>query len=191
MRSSKICLVLVVIVVALFVWKLLPSSLLGNPTLLMVVQGGSATGKGILQIPITRTDKAEYSLRASIDWNKNGIIEEHERLTGDVSFVPKRGDSQNVALTLPSDAKKASSYLVELNVSDIGDRPLIQTYTLQLETYDIGDLVDMSTVTNPESAMKGDTVVRNAKPPEAPKAEGVPTNFSNLCSQQHYPYGRG
>lgn len=147
----------------------------------MVTQGSQPTGKAIVKVPIARTEEVEYDLRASIDWNKNGTMEESEQIVTDLPFTPKRGDFQTLAVALPEDATETSSYTVLLAVfkgSDTSSTESLET-EITLGTYDIGDVLDMSTVTNPESAMKGQTVVRNAKPPAPPKPEGVPTNFGN------------
>lgn len=107
----------VVLIAALAIWFFLPRPILGkNPELFLVTQGSEAAGTGTLRVQITKTVDSEYDLRASIDWNKNGQMEDSELVADDIPFTPKKGDPQDITVTYPEGTKDGSSYTVLLSV---------------------------------------------------------------------------
>ena len=90
--------VAVAVVVTAAWFLLVPPSILGTPEISWVTENGVATGKGVLRVPIGRTDDREYELRAWVDRNADGAFDDGELVANDIPFVPKDGDFQNVAI---------------------------------------------------------------------------------------------
>ncbi len=179
MSRSTIRVLIAIAVVAVLAWFfLVPPAIIGQPEILRVTQAGEATGKNVLRIPITRTIDAEYTIRAWLDTNVNGTIDDNELVARDIPFTPKRGDVQNLPLTIHP---KLGSVSIRIAVFKAGETTPTEVYDgfPDLSDYDIGDdILDMSTVTKPDSAMKGGTVERPGTG-TAPKHEGIPNTFAN------------
>ncbi len=143
---------------------------MNHAELLQVVAGATPTTRGFLIVNFGKEITEPVTLSASIDWNRDGEFQKEEVVVTNAPADPRKNWNGNFPIQFQR-ADDLSNLTVHLTVGNESfDLPLTLT------TYDVGELVDFSTVTKPDESMKGDTVVR---PPAAPKAEGVPQNFHN------------
>ncbi len=151
-----------------------------------IVNGSSASNKGFFVVHFGATESKKMYLSAMVDWNGNGY-EPSEWVAVDVQIEPKENTNLNVPVEFgKSDLKDLHARIVVAETrgrkedGTVTDAPLPATVTdlvLTTDDYDVGSLIDLSTVTKPTESMKGDTVERPAAP--APQPQGMPDNFKN------------
>ena len=183
MSRSTVRVLIAIAVVAVLAWLfLVPPAIIGQPEIVWTTANGIALEKGVLRMPIERTDDEEYELRAWVDWNADGTFDDDEKVASDIPFTPKKGDTQTVPVRRwPKDSPEGQQFTVRIAVFTPGETEsseVLETLADRGRPYDIGDVLDMSTVTKPDSAMKGDTVERPGTG-TAPKHEGIPNTFAN------------
>ncbi|HEX9609098.1 MAG TPA: hypothetical protein VGA06_02730 [Candidatus Paceibacterota bacterium] len=110
--------------------------------------GGEPTGKVLIQVPFLRTLEARAELSISIDVNKDQTFSEDEIL---VSGFPARAYK---------DWRSGYYAVSEIAIEDgMRARVLVDgvehTAVVQAKLFDVGELLDLETVTDPENATKG------------------------------------
>ncbi len=138
---------------------------------------GQPTGRAMLSIAIRRESDDSLLLNAAVDANTNGSYEADEWVVKNMPAYTRPDWSDNFAFALKNPSTTSLPVMVLLGQTPITsfaatDEMEQVTVSAPIEHQVIGDLLDLSSVTNPTESMKaGQTVVRQPKP------EGVPNTF--------------
>lgn len=109
---------------------------------------GEETGSVLIQVPFIQSTDARRRINIYIDLNEDGAFTENELLVNNFPVSPKKD-------------WRSGYYASSESVIDDGMRALVEIsgkeYEVSVATkaVDVGDLLDLSSVTNPELATKG------------------------------------
>lgn len=110
--------------------------------------GGETTGKALIQVPFIRSLETDSLITIAIDTDKDGSFSDSEYLVNNFPVYAKkdwRSGYYVVPKNLITDGMKAR-VTVDGNDYDVG---------LETKVFDVGELLDLATVTDPENATKG------------------------------------
>lgn len=138
---------------------------------------GKATGKGRLVFPSGNTTESPVMMNIVIDWKNQGILAHHDWVVKNAVQIPTKNWEMSFGVTFP-DPKKIPEHvglIYEFTTAPFAtDRDWTQarndprvhdamlesnTLDVPVETKDVGDLMDLTSSTEPAEAMKGPVIV--------------------------------
>lgn len=109
---------------------------------------GEPTGKVLLQVPFGRSLEASGNISIAVDTDSNGSFAENEYLVSDFPVRPQADWRNGYYAVLDTPLTDGMNALVVINGEN-------HTASVQTKTFEVGELLDLATVTDPENATKG------------------------------------
>lgn len=160
--------------------------LVQSAALTQITMGQQKSTHGFFTVNFGLKQAKPVYLSAAVDWNKDGSYEDSEWMVTNAPARARADWNNNFPVIFPKeDLTGLKTHIVITDtVTDPAHPVNAQQFDMPLSVtpYDIGTLIDLSTVTNPTESMKGDTVERpGTGTPTASNTQdqGVPDSFQN------------
>ncbi|MEK9148027.1 MAG: hypothetical protein AAB650_01180 [Patescibacteria group bacterium] len=143
----------VVIAALLFIWKAASDpeggKLVGKTLLVSAfTSNGEATGKVLLQVPFVRALEASALINIAVDTNNDGSFSEDEYFVTDFPVRPRANWRNGFYVRSEVPMTNGMNARVAIN----GDE---YEASVETKTVEVGELLDIASVTDPENATKG------------------------------------